>query len=150
MQTYERRKEPYLLTTDRSRISLDAVESFLRRSYWAPQRPRERIARSLETSLCFIAIDERDARAVGFSRVVTDYADFAWLCDVFVEPDFRGAGLGKWLIECVLEHPDLQDLRRVILATSSAHGLYARYGFTPLANPDLWMERYTDIGPKPR
>ncbi len=150
MQTYERRKEPYFLTTDPSRISLDTVESFLRRSYWAAERPRERIARTLETSLCFVVVDERDERTVGFARVVTDCADFAWLCDVFVEPDARGNGLGKWMIECVLEHPDLQGLRRVILATSSAHGLYARYGFRPLAKPELWMERYTDMGPKPR
>lgn len=142
MPIYERRKHPYLLTTDRARIALDAVESFLRQSYWAAQRPRDRIARTLETSLCFAVIDERDGRTVGFTRVVTDYADFAWLCDVFVEPDARGNGLGKWMVENVLEHPDLQGLRRMILATSSAHGLYERYGFTPLAKPELWMERY--------
>lgn len=141
MPTYERRKDSYLLTTDRSRISLDAVESFLRQSYWAAERPRESIARTLETSLCFIVIDERDDRAVAFARMVTDYADFAWLCDVFVEEDVRGDGIGKWMIECVLEHPGLKGLRRVILATRDAHGLYARYGFTPLASPDRWMER---------
>ncbi len=150
MQTYERRKPPYLLTTDRAHISLDTVESFLRRSYWAAERSRDRIARTLETSLCFIAIDERDGHAAAFARVVTDYADFAWLCDVFVEPDVRGNGVGKWMVECVLAHPELQGLRRMILATSSAHSLYARYGFTPLAKPELWMERYTAVGPKPR
>ena len=141
MPIYERRNDPYLVTTDRSRISLDAVESFLRQSYWAADRPRERIARSLETSLCFTAIDERDGATAGFARVVTDYADFAWLCDVFIEPALRGDGLGKWMIQCVLEHPQLQGLRRIVLATSSAHGLYERYGFTPLKHPDRWMER---------
>lgn len=150
MQIYERRNAPYLLTTDRSRISLNTVESFLRRSYWAAERPRERIARTLETSLCFIVIDQREERAVAFARVVTDYADFAWLCDVFVEPDARGNGLGKWLVESVLAHPELQGLRRMILATSSAHGLYERYGFTALAKPEIWMERYTAAGPNPR
>jgi GNAT superfamily N-acetyltransferase len=122
-------------------MPVETVEAFLRQSYWAAERSRERISRTLETSLCFMAFDERDRRAVGFARVVTDYADFAWLCDVFVEPDARGNGLGKWLVECVLEHPELQGLRRMILATSSAHGLYERYGFTPLANPERWMER---------
>lgn len=142
MPIYERRNDPFVLTTDRARISLDAVESFLRQSYWAAGRSRERIARTLETSLCFAVIDERDGSTTGFARVVTDYADFAWLCDVFVDPVERGNGLGKWMIECVLDHPELQGLRRIILATSNAHGLYERYGFTPLKRPDLWMERH--------
>lgn len=141
MLTYERHNGPFLLTTDRSRISLDCVESFLRQTYWAADRSRERIARTLETSLCFLVIDERDARPVGFSRVVSDFADFAWLCDVFVEPTERGNGLGKWMIKTVLEHPDLQGLRRIVLATSNAHQLYERFGFTVLKSPELWMER---------
>ncbi len=91
-----------------------------------------------------MVIDERDVHSVAFARVVTDYVDFAWLCDVFVEPDARDNGLGKWMLECVLDHPELQRLRRMILATRDAHGLYARYGFTPLKNPERWMERRSD------
>jgi GNAT superfamily N-acetyltransferase len=135
-----------LITTDRERIAIDAVEAFLRQTYWAARRTRERIARTLETSLCFAALDETSGSLIGFARVVTDYADFAWLCDVFVAPERRGEGIAKLLVESVLAHPELQGLRRMILATSSAHGLYERYGFTPLANPQLWMER----GPNPR
>ena len=129
-------------------MSLDTVEAFIRQTYWAAQRSRERIAKTLETSLCFIVIDERDRSAIAFARVVTDYADFAWLCDVFVEPHARGNGVGKWMIECVLEHPELQEVRRTILATLDAHGLYERYGFKPLAAPERWMER--GQGQKPR
>ena len=143
---FERRNGQHLLTTDPARIALDDVEMFLRQTYWAAGRSRERIARTLERSLCFAILDERTGRTVAFARVVTDYADFAWLCDIFVEPSSRGAGLGVWLVESVLEHPGLQGLRRFILATSDAHGLYERFGFTPLAQPQLWMER----GPNPR
>lgn len=138
---YERHKDGLFLTTDPARIRLDVVEAFLRQTYWAAQRPRERIARTLETSLCFTIIDEREQRTVAFARVVTDYADFAWLCDVFVTPERRGEGLGTWMIEAILDHPELQGLRRMILATSSAAALYAGHGFTPLREPELWMER---------
>ena len=143
---YERRKNGVVVTADPVRIQLDDVEAFLRQTYWAARRTRERIERTLQTSLCFAAIDELTGKTIGFARVVTDYADFAWLCDVFVAPERRGEGIATLLIGTVLAHPDLQGLRRMILATSSAHGLYERYGFTPLANPQLWMER----GPNPR
>jgi GNAT superfamily N-acetyltransferase len=138
---YERRNGDFILTTDPARIDVFTVEQFLRGTYWAADRPRERIARTLETSLCFIVRNTRDDRAVAFSRVVTDYADFAWLCDVVVDDAFRGNGIGKWMIGCVLEHPDLLGLRRIILATSDAHTLYARHGFTALEKPAIWMER---------
>ena len=143
---FERHNGSLTLTTDRQRISLDDVEAFLRQTYWASQRSRDRIARTLETSLCFAVVDESTGTTVAFARVVTDYADFAWLCDVFVTPERRGEGISSWMLESMLSHPDLQGLRRMILATSDAHGLYAQHGFTALANPQLWMER----GPKPR
>ncbi len=138
---YERHNGDFVLTTDRACIDVSTVESFLRGTYWAANRTRERIARTLETSLCFIVRRTTDNRPVAFSRVVTDYVDFAWLCDVVVDDAFRASGIGKWMIACVLEHPDLLGLRRIILATSNAHGLYARYGFKALENPSIWMER---------
>lgn len=130
-----------LLTTDPKRISLEDVERFLRQSYWAGDRSREKIAMTLERSLCFSLIDENTDATIGFARAVTDGADFAWLCDVWIEPGYRGRGFGDWMIASILTHPDLTGLRRIILATSSAHGLYERHGFVTLAQPQLWMER---------
>jgi GNAT superfamily N-acetyltransferase len=110
------------------------------RSYWALGRPLEIVRRSIENSLCF-GVYEGD-RQVGFARVVTDYATFAWLCDVFVLESYRGQGLGKWLIETVAVHPALQSLRLFLLATSDAHELYQRYGgFEVLTHPEKWMVR---------
>jgi N-acetylglutamate synthase-like GNAT family acetyltransferase len=134
-----------LLTTDPLRMDVGVVEAFLRQSYWANERPRERIATSIEHSLCFMLIDETADKAFGFARVVTDYADFAWLCDVWIEEAYRGRGLGDWLVAQVIEHPRLQGLRRIVLATSSAHRLYARHGFVPFAEPAMWMERKAAI-----
>ena len=147
METAEYRvtRDAYEISTERSRIDIDAVERFLRDSYWAANRSRDRIERSLETSLCFGLY--RDSEMVGFARVVSDYTDFAWYCDVYIARDHRGRGLGKWLTEAVLAHPDLQGLRRWILATSSAHELYRQYGFTELQSPEKWMERYAPPSP---
>ena len=108
------------------------------RSYWATGRPLEVARRSLENSLCF-GLHEQ-GRQVGFARVVTDRATFAWLCDVFVLEAYRGQGLSKWLLECVMNYPALQGLRRVLLGTRDAHSLYERYGFTPLADPTRFLE----------
>jgi GNAT superfamily N-acetyltransferase len=139
LPVYEVRDGAYLISTDVALIDLDAVERFLRASYWAAERTRAQIARSLRSSVAFGLYE--DGRQVGFARVVTDATDFAWLCDVFVEPELRGKDLGKWLIASVLAHPELQGLRRWILATRDAHGLYAQSGFAPLADPRRWMER---------
>lgn len=139
LSPYEVRKGPYLISTDAALIDLDAVERFLRASYWAAERTRAQIARSLRFSLAFGLYE--NGRQVGFARVVTDATDFAWLCDVFVDPALRGKSLGKWLVASVLAHPELQGLRRWILATNDAHGLYAQNGFAPLADPSRWMER---------
>jgi GNAT superfamily N-acetyltransferase len=115
------------------------IHDFLaNRSYWALGRPLEVARRSLEYSLCF-GLYER-GKQVGFARVVTDRATFAWPCDVFVLEAYRGRGLSKWLIESVMSHPDLQGLRRVLLGTREAHGLYERFGFKPLADPIGFME----------
>ena len=116
---------PYSISTER--IDLDAVHAFLSRSFWAEGIPKELVARASANSVCFSLFD--GSSQVGFARVVTDRATFAYLCDVYVLESHRGRGLGKWLIETVMTHPDLQGLRRFLLVTRDAHGLYARHGF---------------------
>ena len=133
------RRGDFLISTDPALLDVPLIQDFLaNRSYWAAGRPLEVARRSLENSLCF-GLYER-GRQVGFARVVTDRATFAWLCDVFVLEECRGRGLAKWLIECVMGHPALQGLRRVLLGTRDAHSLYERYGFTPLADPARFLE----------
>jgi len=139
-QIIETRRESYLISTDSSRLDLEAVADMLSRAYWAKDRTPEVITRSIQNSLVFGVYD--NDRQIGMARVVSDYATFAWLCDVFILEEYRGCGIGKWLIETILAHPDLQGLRRFLLATRDAHELYSRYGFTPLRNPDRWMEKY--------
>ncbi len=127
------------ITTDPALLDFDAVCGFLSRSYWAAKRTRARVETSLRNSLVFGVYEGN--HQVGLARVVTDYATFAWLCDVFVDEDYRGPGIGKWLMETIVAHPDLQGLKRMLLATSDAHGLYRPYGFAPLEKPQNWMER---------
>lgn len=122
----------------RARVELDLVHGYLTRSYWARGISRERVERSLAHSLVFGAY--LPGRQIGFARVVSDRATFAWLCDVFVLETERGRGVSKRLVECVVAHPELQGLRRFILATRDAHGLYRRYGFEPLADPTRYLE----------
>lgn len=137
----EYHRDNYTISTDPSRLDLAVIHNFLSTgSYWAQNRPVEVVKRSIENSLNFgVYCGDRQ---VGLARVVTDYATFAWVCDVFIIPEQRKNGLGKWLIECVVSHPDLKDLRRILLATRDARELYHQYGgFTALANPDRWMEK---------
>ena len=130
----------YLISTDRSRLDVELIHNFLSRtSYWASGRTLEVVQRSIENSLGFGIYKENDQ--VGFARVVTDYATFAWIADVFVVPEHRGRGLSKWLMEVVMSHPQLQGFRRWVLATKDAHSLYARFGFIPMHRPERWMER---------
>ena len=129
---------PYSVTADRGRIDVDAVHAFLTRSFWATGISKELVAKSIEHSLCFGVFHEQ--AQVAFARVVTDYSTYAYLCDVYVLEAHRGRGLAQELMNHVMRHPDLQGLRRMMLATSDAHGLYAKYGFTPLAAPDRMME----------
>jgi GNAT superfamily N-acetyltransferase len=133
------RQGDFLISTDPALLDVPLIHDFLaNRSYWATGRPLEVVRRSLENSLCF-GLYEKD-RQVGLARVVTDRATFAWLCDVFVLEAYRGRGLAKWLMGCVMSHPVLQGLRRVLLGTRDAHGLYKQYGFTPLADSWKFME----------
>jgi GNAT superfamily N-acetyltransferase len=138
MTSTEYEQQGYHISTDSAAIDIDAVHAYLATSYWAREIPKELVAKSVRGSLCFGLF--RDARQVGFARVITDRATFAYLCDVYVLADYRGQGLGKWLMDAVIAHPDLQGLRRFILATRDAHGLYERYGFTKLERPGSFME----------
>jgi GNAT superfamily N-acetyltransferase len=135
----ESRRGEFLLSTNRARMDLNAVHGFLTNCYWAKGIPREVVARSIEHSLCFGVYDSSGAQ-VGFARVISDFATYAYLGDVFVLDSHRGRGLGKWLMECIMQHPALQNLRRWSLITRDAHGLYAQSGFAPLATPESYME----------
>lgn len=140
----EWRQGEYLITTDPARMDLDVVHGFLSTCYWAAGIPRETVARSIAHSLPFGLF--AGTRQIGFARVITDYATFAYIGDVFVLEDFRRRGLAHWLMRVVVEHPALQGLRRWSLATRDAHALYARVGFTSLSAPERWMElRHPDV-----
>jgi GNAT superfamily N-acetyltransferase len=128
----------YALSTDPSRLDLGAMHDFLSGSYWSPGLPMAVLQRAVANSLC-CGLYHGGAQ-VGFARMVTDRATFAYLADVYVLPEHRGQGLSKWMVGFVLAHPDLQGLRRLMLATRDAHGLYAGLGFQPLAHPDRLME----------
>jgi GNAT superfamily N-acetyltransferase len=130
--------EQFTVSDERSRLDLAVIHGFLRRSYWAPEVPLEIVRRSIENSLCFGAF--AGEQQVGFARVITDCATFAYLADVFVLEDWRGRGLSKFLVRCVREHPRLQNLRRWMLATADAHGLYRQFGFHELREPQRMME----------
>ena len=136
----ERRFGEYVVSTDRSRLDLDLIQRFLAEdSYWARGIPLDVMRRAIDNSLCFGVY--RDNEQVGFARVVTDYATFGHIMDVFVLPAHRGKGLGKSLMECLMTHPQLQGFRRWQLGTDDAHGLYARFGFTTPAHPERHMEK---------
>jgi GNAT superfamily N-acetyltransferase len=136
------RRGEFLITTDPARLDLDVIHEFLTNCYWAKGIPRETVARSIEHSLCFGIYHEPGAapRQVGFARVISDFATIAYLGDVFVLEPYRGRGLSKWMMECIIQHPALQGLRRWILLTRDAQGLYSQFGFTPLKSPDRYME----------
>jgi GNAT superfamily N-acetyltransferase len=135
----ECRRGECLISTDRERVDLDVVHGFLTNSYWAKGIPRDIVARSIEHSLCFGIYEDAGAQ-VGFARVVSDFATVAYLGDVFVLESHRGRGLSKWLMECIVEHPALQNLRHWILLTRDAYALYSKFGFTAVKAPERYME----------
>ena len=135
----ERTFDDYLISTDPARLDIGVIHGFLRESYWAEAIPREVVERAIENSLCFGAYYRHEQ--IGFARVVSDYSTFAYIADVFVLAPWRGRGISKALMAEVIHHPDLQGLRRWLLGTKDAHGLYQRFGFTAPQFPDRQMER---------
>lgn len=135
----ENRRGEFLISTDPARLDLNVIHEFLTNCYWAKGIPRDLVARSIEHALCFGVYDGNRAQ-VAFARVISDFATIAYIGDVFVLETFRGRGLGKWLMECIMSHPALQNLRRWILTTRDAHGLYSQLGFTPVKAPERFME----------
>jgi N-acetylglutamate synthase-like GNAT family acetyltransferase len=137
-QIIETQRDKFTISTDPARLDLDAICDFLKQAYWANTRPRERTERALKNSLVFgvYAGDQQ----IGVARVVSDYSIFAYLCDVFIHEEYRAHGLGKWLIQTILEHPDLREMRRWVLVTNDAHELYKQFGFTSIDDPEHWMQ----------
>lgn len=132
--------DEFEISDDRSRLDIKLIHEFLStETYWASGRDAETVKRSIENSLSFGVY--KDGEQVGFARVLTDYATFAWIADVFVLKKHRGRGLSKWLMEVILAHPDLQGFRRWVLATKDAQELYRKFGFQELKRPERWMER---------
>ena len=136
----EFKKDNFIISDDSSKLNINTICDFLSRAYWADKRPRHVIEKSIQHSLNF-GVYEGD-KQIGFARVVTDFAVFAYLCDVFIHEDYRGNSLEKWMMESIMSHPNLQGLRRWSLATHDAHGLYKQFGFTELSNPINWMEKF--------
>ena len=131
----------YRMSADPREMDLAVVHDFISRSYWAAGIPIETMRRAMDNSLCFGIFTDGGSQ-VAFARMATDRATFAYLADVFVLEDHRGKGLGKWLVQGIMAHPDLQGLRRILLATRDAHSLYREFGFEPLENPEIFMERW--------
>jgi GNAT superfamily N-acetyltransferase len=139
-QIVEVHRDRFTISTDPRRLDIDAIANMLTRAYWAKGRTQDVIARYLQHSLTFGIYDA--THQIGLARVVSDYTTFAWLCDVFIHEEYRGQGLGKWLMETIHAHPDLQGLRRWLLATRDAHGLYEQFGWTLLDHPERWMHKF--------
>jgi N-acetylglutamate synthase-like GNAT family acetyltransferase len=136
MNTYEVTKDELLISTDKTLLDIDVIHAYLSgESYWAMNIPREVVERSITHSLCFGVY--RDHRQIGFARLITDQATFAYLADVFILEDFRGQGLSKWLIHSIHAHPELQGLRRWVLGTKDAHGLYEQFGWVRFGEDQL-------------
>jgi GNAT superfamily N-acetyltransferase len=128
----------FVISTEKSKLDIDIIHAFLSTSYWAKDIPRSIVEKSIENSLCFGAYNGN--AQIGFARVISDFATFAYLGDVFVLEDYRGKGISKMLMKEIIQHPRLQGLRRFMLATRDAHGLYKQFGFVPTASPERMME----------
>lgn len=139
------RRGNFLISTDTALLNLEAIGELLGTSYWAPERPIELIRRSIEHSLVFGVYDGE--QQIGFARIVTDYAVFAYLCDVMIADSYRGQGLGKWLVDSMLAHPEVQSVRRWLLITRDAQGLYSQFGFVGLEEPERYMEMMRTAAP---
>lgn len=140
-EIFETKRENFTISTNPSRLNLDAISDMLSRSYWANKRTREQMERALKHSVAFGLFD-RD-RQVGLARIVSDFSIFAYLCDVIIHEDYRGKGLGKWLLETVHNHPDLMNIRRWMLVTRDAHDYYRPFGWEILPEPEQWMSIFS-------
>jgi GNAT superfamily N-acetyltransferase len=131
----------YRISSDKALLNQEAIYKFLKEeSYWSQQLTAEKLSTAIDHSICFGVYIE--TQTAGFARVVTDYSNFAYLCDVFIIPEHRKQGLSKWMLQTIFNYPDLQGLRRFMLATADAHELYRQFGFTELSKPERWMEIY--------
>jgi len=136
----------YRITTDKEEMDVDAIHHYLSRSYWAEKMPKGVVAKAIENSLCFgVLLEEVSGveKQVGFARLITDSATFAYLADVYILEEHRSKGLSKQMMKQIVKHPQLQGLRRIMLATRDAHGLYEQFGFTPLTNEKMFMQLWT-------
>lgn len=152
---HELSADRFIVSDDPARLDFDVIHAFLSTCYWSPGIPRDLVERAAANSLCFgvyrLAADPAAARPqVGYARMITDKATFAYLADVFIIEAFRGRGLSKLLMRAVVSHPDLRGLRRMMLLTRDAHGLYSQFGFTPMARPDRAMEKHVPDAYAPR
>lgn len=136
----ELKKDTFTISADKFKLNIPYIHQFLSQSYWAENIPVEIVKRSIDGAVCFGVYDGE--RQVGFARVITDKATFGHLADVFIDEKYRGLGLSKWLMETIMAHPDLQGFRTWTLGTRDAHGLYAKFGFTPVDNPARMMRKY--------
>ena len=139
---YEVQKDGFLVSTDENLLDMDAIHAYLKESYWAGGIPRDVVVKAIENSFCFGLYDQ--GKQIGFAAVITDFTHFAYLKDVFVLDEYQGRGLGTWLVECILACPQLQGLRRILLATSDAHDFYRKFGFESLSDPARLMEKTFD------
>lgn len=139
----EKKHGDFLISSDPERLQIDRIHQYLsKESYWSIDIPKSVVIKSIEHSLCFGIYDMSlsDQPQIGFSRVVTDFSTFGWVCDVYIEEPYRGKGLSRWMMKVLLEHPQLQGLRRICLATVAAHKLYEKVGFKVMHSTGGWME----------
>jgi N-acetylglutamate synthase-like GNAT family acetyltransferase len=135
---FEEKKDNYLISTDKAKLDFDIIYNFLTNCYWAKGISPETVKKSVENSECFGVYENE--KLVGFARVISDKATIAYLGDVFILPAYRGKGLSKWLMACIMKHPEFQQFRRWILLTRDAHELYKQFGFKEIEKPDRYME----------
>ncbi len=132
-------KEEFCISTNKEKLDVDSIHAFLStQAYWCLHIPKHRVESSIQHSLCFGVYQNK--KQIGFARVISDFSTIAYLGDVYILEEYRGKGLSKWLMEVIMNHPDLQGLRRWILLTGDAHGLYRQFGWTDIADPTKWME----------
>ncbi len=136
----EFKKGDFKISNDKKLLQIDRIHSFLKTTYWSPEIPKNIIEKSIENSECYGVYDTKSNLQIGFARWITDYATFAWLSDVYIEEEYRGQGLSKWLVSIMMERPEMKIIRRVALMTKDAHKLYEKFGFAATSTPQYYME----------